>query len=161
VRIAAPGGSREADLEELFRAPGRLGLEAGELLAAILLPPPPPRSAAHYLRFTPRREMDIAVAGAGAWLHLDVGGAIAAARIVLAAVAPTPMRAGAAELRLIGERPTPTLFQEAARLAARDARPISDTRGSAGYRRELVAVLTARALAGCANRLAGAQCAFF
>jgi CO/xanthine dehydrogenase FAD-binding subunit len=160
VRIAAPGGSREADLEGLFRAPGRLGLDAGELLAAILLPPPPPRSAAHYLRFTPRREMDIAVAGAGAWLRLDDGGAITAARIVLAAVAPTPMRAGAAELRLIGERPTPALFQEAARLAARDARPISDTRGSADYRRELVAVLTARALAGCAHRLQGAQCAF-
>jgi carbon-monoxide dehydrogenase medium subunit len=159
ARIAGECGSREVDLEGLFRAPGRLDLDARELLVAILLPVPPPSSAAHYLRFTPRREMDIAIAGAGAWLRLDEGGTIAAARIVLAAVAPTPMRAGSAEQRLMGERPKPALFKEAGRLAAAEARPISDTRGSADYRRHLVAVLTARALAGCAGRIAGGPCA--
>ena len=112
-----------------------------------------PRSAAKYLRFTPRREMDIAIAGAGAWIRLDAQGAIADARIVLASVAPTPIRAPSAERRLIGERPTRALLEEAGRLAAGDARPISDTRGSADYRRSLVAVLTARALADCCRQL--------
>ena len=53
----------------------------------------------------------------------------------------------------MGERPSAALFEEAGRLAAQEARPISDTRGSADFRRTLVAVLTARALADCARQL--------
>ena len=145
--IAGPNGRRDVALSELLRGPGRTTLVPGELLIAIVLPPPSPRSAAAYLRFTPRREMDIAIAGAAAWIALDRDGAIAAARIVLASVAPTAIRAASAEAKLIGEKPTPALLAEAGRLAAKDARPISDTRGSADYRRTLVSVLTARALA--------------
>lgn len=147
--VAGRSGRREVDLSELLRGPGRTSLEPGELLVAIVLPPPAPRSAASYLRFTPRREMDIAIAGAAAWIDLDARGAIAAACIVLASVAPTAIRAPSAEAKLIGERPTPALLAEAGRLAAQDARPISDTRGSADYRRTLVCVLTARALTEC------------
>ena len=97
--------------------------------------------------------MDIAVAGAGAWLRLGEDGSIAEARLSLASVAPTPIRAPTAERKLVGERPSGVLFEEAGRLATQDARPISDTRGSAGYRATLVAVLVARALADCGCRL--------
>ena len=103
--------------------------------------------------FSRRGAMDIAVAGCGAWLRLGEDGAIAEARLVLASVAPTPIRAPAAERKLLGERPGAALFEEAGRLAVQDARPISDTRGSAEFRRTLVAVLTARALADCARQL--------
>jgi xanthine dehydrogenase FAD-binding subunit len=151
--IAGRSGRREVAVEAMFRGPGQTALEAGEILVSILLPPPQPRSAAKYLRFTPRREMDIAVAGAGTWIGLDAHGAVAAARVVLASVAPTPIRALSAEQKLIGEKPTRALLEEAGRLAAGDARPISDTRGSADYRRSLVAVLTARALADCCRSL--------
>src|SRR6185503_18994493 len=98
-------------------------------------------------------EMDIAVAGCGAWLQLGADGAIAEARLVLASVAPTPIRAPSAESKLMGERPGAALFEEAGRLAAQDARPISDTRGSAAYRTTLVAVLMTRVLADCGRRL--------
>ena len=151
--IAGPSGRRDMPLEEIFTGPGRTRLAEGELLVAIRLPPAPRRSAAAYLRFTPRREMDIAVAGSGVWLRLGEDGAIAEARVVLASVAPTPVRAPTAERRLMGERPGRAVFEEAGRLAVQDARPISDTRGSADYRRTLVAVLTARALADCASQL--------
>jgi carbon-monoxide dehydrogenase medium subunit len=151
--VAAATGRREVALHEIFRGPGKTSLDPGELLVSILLPQPAPRSAAKYLRFTPRREMDIAVAGAGTWLRLDTDGVIGEARIVLASVGPTPLRAPSAEHRLAGERPTPALLEEAGRLAATDARPISDTRGSADYRRSLVAVLTARALGDCCRQL--------
>jgi len=155
--IAGAKGRREVALSELLHGPGRTTLEPGELLVAIVLPPPVPRSAATYLRFTPRREMDIAIAGAAAWIALDGHGAVASARVVLASVAPTAIRAPSAEARLIGERPTPALLSEAGRLAAEEARPISDTRGSADYRRTLVSVLTARALAeGCTQIHSGA-----
>jgi CO/xanthine dehydrogenase FAD-binding subunit len=153
--IAGHNGTREVAVEQIFSGPGQTTLEPGEILVSILLPAPVPRSAAKYLRFTPRREMDIAIAGVGAWIGLGPDGAIAAARVVLASVAPTPVRAASAEQRLIGERPTRALLEEAGRLAAGDARPISDTRGSADYRRSLVAVLTARALADCCGQLEG------
>jgi CO/xanthine dehydrogenase FAD-binding subunit len=157
VGIAGPSGQREEPLEVFILAPGRTTLAAGELLVSIVLPPVVAGSAATYLRFTPRREMDIAIAGAAAWLHLDASGAIAGARIVLASVGPTPVRAASAERHLLGERPSHALFVSAGRLAAGDARPISDTRGSADYRRSLVAVLTARALEGCRTALRNGQ----
>ena len=99
--IAGPTGRRELPSQEMFRGPGKTSLDARRDPRPILLPPSQPRSAAKYLRFTPRREMDIAIAGAGAWLRLDADGAIAEARIVLASVGPTPIRApvGRAEAR--------------------------------------------------------------
>jgi carbon-monoxide dehydrogenase medium subunit len=151
--IAGPDGTREMPVEAIFAGPGRTMLAAGELLIAIRLPQVVPNSAGAYRRFTPRREMDIAVAGAGAWLRLGVDGTIAEARLALASVAPTPIRALSAERKLVGARPSGALFEETGRLAAQDARPISDTRGSAAYRGTLVAVLMARALADCGRRL--------
>jgi carbon-monoxide dehydrogenase medium subunit len=151
--IAGPAGTREVAVEAIFAGPGRTILEAGEIMVAIRLPPVLPGAAGAYRRFTPRREMDIAVAGAGAWLRLCADGTIAEARLALASVAPTPIRAPSAERKLVGERPSGALFEEAGRLAAQDAHPISDMRGSAGYRGTLVAVLMARALADCGRRL--------
>ena len=151
--IAGPDGTRKMPVEAIFVGPGRTTLAAGELLVAIHLPPVAPRAAGAYRRFTPRREMDIAVAGVGAWVRLGDDGAIAEARLALASVAPTPIRAPLAEEKLVGERPSDALFEEVGRLAAQDARPISDTRGSAAYRGTLVAVLMARTLADCGCRL--------
>jgi len=151
--IAGPEGTREMPVEAMFAGPGRTTLAPGELVVAIRLPPVEPRAAGAYLRFTPRREMDIAIAGAAAWVRLSQDGTIAQARLALASVAPTPIRAPTAEKMLLGERPGAALFEEAGRRAAQDARPISDTRGSAGYRGTLAAVLMARALADCGRRL--------
>jgi carbon-monoxide dehydrogenase medium subunit len=151
--IAGADGTREMPVEAIFAGPGRTTLAPGELLLAIRLPPPAPRAAAAYLRFTPRREMDIAIAGAAAWIRIGQDGLIAEARVALASVAPTPIRAPGAERALLGARPSDALFEQAGQFAAQDARPISDTRGSADYRTTLVAVLTARALAACSRRL--------
>src|SRR5262245_32506921 len=153
VRIAGPTGYREVPLEGFIRGPGETSLAPGDFMASVVLPPVQLGSAATYLRFTPRREMDIAIAGAAAWVRLDAARRIAEARIVLASVGPTPIRATSAEQHLIGEHPVSALFGSAGRLAADDASPISDTRGSADYRRSLVAVLTARALVECCAAL--------
>jgi xanthine dehydrogenase FAD-binding subunit len=153
AQIASSRGEREILVECLFAGPGRTILEPGEILTGLRLPAPPPRSAAAYLRFTPRREMDIAIAGVGAWVQLDASRKIVAARIALASVAPTPMRALSAERILTGHAPASALLITAGTAAAGDARPISDTRGSADYRRHLVAVLTRRALTACLNQL--------
>lgn len=153
AEIAGPKGRREEPVEALFAGPGRNTLAPDEILISILLPPVKLRSASCYLRFTPRREMDIAIAGAGVAIALNANGTIEDARITLAAVAPVPLRSPMAEKALKGEKPSPALFTNAGRIAAREAKPIGDTRGSADYRRELVAVLTQRALMACTHDL--------
>jgi carbon-monoxide dehydrogenase medium subunit len=143
--IAGPGGRRTMPLEKVFLGPRRTALEPGELLVEVRLPAPPPHTGSHYLRHTPRMEMDIAVAGSGAVVALD-GDRITDARICLASVAPVPLRAPSAEAVLRGAPITDETIARAGAAAARDCTPISDVRGSADYRRHLVAVLTERAL---------------
>jgi CO/xanthine dehydrogenase FAD-binding subunit len=121
-------------------------LGPGELLVALLVPDPGPRSGGTYVRHTPRRELDIAVVGVAAQVTLGGGGVCAKARVALASVAPTPVRATAAEQSLEGQPMTPEAIARAADLAVQAARPISDQRGSADFRRHLVRVLTRRTL---------------
>ena len=144
-RIVGPAGTREVAVEDFCTAPGRTVLGAGELLVSIHLPPPAPDSGARYLRFIPRNEMDIAVAGAGVQVVMDNGN-FRSVRIALAAVAPTPLFVREAGDALAGKAANTASLAEAAELASRAARPISDMRGTAEYRRHLCAVLTRRAL---------------
>ena len=97
--------------------------------------------------------MDIAVAGAGAWVALAPGGnLISNARVALSAVAPTPLEVPGAAAVLVDQAPDDTLYAQAAALAAEAATPIDDTRGTAAQRRHLVAVLVKRALRGAVER---------
>ncbi|HEU0293302.1 MAG TPA: xanthine dehydrogenase family protein subunit M [Anaerolineales bacterium] len=145
--IAGPSGMRTLPVEQFCVAPGKNALEAGELLVAVSVPPPAPNFGAHYLRFIPRNEMDIAVVGAGASVVLDESKQrILSARIALGAVAPTPLFVEEAGAALEGKEITQENIQEAAKIAQAAARPISDLRGTAEHRKHLCAVLTRRAL---------------
>ena len=98
--------------------------------------------------------MDIAVAGVGSLLEIDpVSGIVKKARIALASVAPTPVRAYAAEQFLEGALIDNSSIGKASDLAVDAAVPITDVRGSAEYRKELVKVLTKRTLNICLERL--------
>jgi CO/xanthine dehydrogenase FAD-binding subunit len=152
--IAGPKGQRRVPLGAFFTGVRRTVLGPDELLLEIVVPAPGPRSGGHYLRHTPRRELDIAVVGVASQLTLS-DGVCARARIALAAVAPTPLRATAAEQALEGQPLTASLIERAAALAVDAARPISDQRGSAEYRRHLVRVLTRRTLTAALARAAG------
>jgi aerobic carbon-monoxide dehydrogenase medium subunit len=143
--IAGPTGTRRVPLASFFLGVRRTVLEPGELLVEIAVPDPGPRSGGNYRRHTPRRELDIAVVGVASQLTLAQG-VCTKARIALAAVAPTPVRAAAAERLLEGQPVTPELIERAAAVAVEAARPISDQRGSGDFRRHLVQVLTRRTL---------------
>ncbi len=143
--IAGGKGKRQVPLATFFQGVRRTVLAPDELLLELVVPAPGPRSGGNYLRHTPRRELDIAVVGVASQLTLS-NGVCAKARIALAAVAPTPVRATAAEQALEGQPVTPALIAEAAELAVEAAQPISDQRGSAEFRRHLVRVLTRRTL---------------
>ena len=143
--IAGPKGERRVPLSAFFTGVRRTVLGPDELLVEIVAPAPGPRSGGCYIRHTPRRELDIAVVGVASQITLS-NGACSKARIALAAVAPTPVRSEAAEAALEGRPLTPQLIEHAAELAAEGAKPISDQRGSADFRRHLVRVLTRRTL---------------
>ncbi|MCY3767616.1 MAG: xanthine dehydrogenase family protein subunit M [Gemmatimonadetes bacterium] len=145
VKIAGPKGRRTMLVENFMAGPGRTTLGTGEFVVGIHVPVPPPRTGSAYVRHTPRGAMDIAMVGVGAAVTLAPRTRdCQEARIVLGAVAPTPLRAKAAERMLKGQRLTGALIERAAKTAAEEARPISDVRGSADFRREMVRVLTGR-----------------
>jgi CO/xanthine dehydrogenase FAD-binding subunit len=150
--IAGPRGRRrQVPIASFFTGVRRTVLKPNELLVEFVVPSPGPRSGGQYLRHTPRRELDIAVVGVASQVTLT-DGVCSKARIALAAVAPIPVRATAAEQSLEGQRLTPSLIEQAAALAVEAARPISDQRGSAEYRLHLVRVLTRRTLTGALAR---------
>lgn len=154
--LAGPQGRRTVRAAEFCTAPGRNVLARGEILVAIEFPPPRPQASAAYLRFIPRNEMDIAVVGAASWVQLSAkGDTIEAARVALAAVAPTPLAATSVDTFLAGKPATSETFAEAGRLATQVAKPINDKRGTAEYRKHLAGVLTARTLAIAVDRARG------
>jgi aerobic carbon-monoxide dehydrogenase medium subunit len=152
--IAGPKGERRIPIADFFTGVRRTVLAPDELLLELVVPAPGARSGGQYLRHTPRRELDIAVVGVASQLTLS-DGVCSKARIALAAVAPVPLRARAAEQALEGKPVTAEAIERAAELAVGVAKPISDQRGSADYRRHLVRVLTRRTLRTALTRAGG------
>ena len=151
VILARVGGVRRLPLEEFFVGPGATSIVQGEILTAIRVPVPPPRSGASYQHISARGKVDISAVGIGATATLK-GQVCEDVRIVMGAVGPTPMRAFQAEKLLIGKRLTRQQMEKAGQRASVEAKPIDDVRASADYRREMVAVLTRRALAEAQGR---------
>lgn len=152
--IAGSNGRREIAAEDFFVGPGQTVLGKDELLVQISIPTPPSSSGAAYLRFIPREEMDIAIVGVGTFVQLNADRTrCEQARLTLAAVAPTPIRAREAEAFLVGELLDEATISQAGELAAKAAKPISDVRSSAAYRVEMVKVLTRRTLQKALERI--------
>ena len=149
-------GERRVAVADLASGPGRTVAGASELLTAVRIPRPAPRSGSAYIRLEYRRAMEVAVVGAAALVNLAPDGTtIADARIALTAVAPTIVRAPDAEAALRQNPVGWPAFRAAGDAAAAAARPIDDIRASADYRRAMLAVVVARAVAVAAERAAG------
>jgi CO/xanthine dehydrogenase FAD-binding subunit len=152
-------GPREIAVADLATGPGVTVARTDELLTHVRVPPLPAGSGSAYVRLEYRAAMEIAVVGATAVVVLrgQTEGAtgIREARIALTAVAPTIIRASAAEALLVGRAADGAAFREAGDAAARDASPISDVRASVEYRRAMIQVVVARALGAAARRAAG------
>lgn len=142
LHVAAPGGRRSIPVAALFLGPGQTALVPGDLVTEIVLPGASAGFRGSYPRLSRRKGMDLATVGV---LVGRRDGSPAAWRVALAAVAPTPLRVRAAEEVL--EARGAAAAAEAAELAVAACRPITDLRGSAEYRREMVGVLVRRAVA--------------
>ena len=152
VDIASADGERTVPINELFTGPGQTVLTPGEIITRFRLPSP--ASGSHYIKHKIREVMDLAFIGVAASINLD-NGTITDARIGLAAVAPTPIRATEAENLLNGNAPTAELVEQAGAAAAAASSPISDLRCSAEHRKEMVDVLTRRTIQQALERARG------
>jgi carbon-monoxide dehydrogenase medium subunit len=142
--IVGPAGERSVSVEDFFTGPGCTVLGPDELVAELLIPEPPAGSGGVYEKYSLRR-MDVAMVGVAALVVPD-GEACGDIRIVLSAVAPTPIRATKAESVLRSHVPAEALVAGAARTAAEESWPITDIRGTAQSRKHIVEVLTSQVI---------------
>ncbi len=155
--IAGPAGEKTVSAEDFITGVATNCLGKGELLRRIQIPLPASGTSDAYLRFIPRTEMDIAVAGAAVSLTLDDAGVCTAARVAIGAVAPTALLVPEASAALIGTTIDDGALEAAANAASDAARPITDRRGTAEYRRHVVGVLTRRAASIAVERVKGSR----
>jgi carbon-monoxide dehydrogenase medium subunit len=150
AKIVDADGERIVALEEFFRGPGQSIMSPEEILTEITIPKTSPQLVGEYIKFSPRDMMDLAYVGVAVAYDMAADKRCSGVRIVLGAVAPTPIRTRNAEALLEGQLLTEELAAKVSAEAARESKPISDVRSSADYRRAMVEAMTKRALLNAA-----------
>jgi len=148
--VANGSGERKIAIEDFFKGPGQCALNQDEILTEVTIPKTAANLVGEYIKFSPREMMDLAYVGVAVVYNLADDKKCTGVRIVLGAVAPTPIRAKRAEAALEGQILTEALAEKVGQLAAEEAKPISDVRSSADYRRAMVGTMTKRALLNAA-----------
>jgi len=151
VHLTGLSGERTCPVESLFAGPSACTLGPAEIVTRITIPAPKGKGV--YLKLMRRRALDLALVGVGAYVSLGSKKVCDDVRIALGAVAPTPIRAAAAEGVLRGKVLTEVLAFEAGKVAGTECSPITDIRATQSYRRSMVEVLTKRALLQTLDRL--------
>ena len=154
VVAIGPSGEREIRVENFFPGLFTTALQPDEILKEIRIPIPPPSSGGAYLKLE-RKVGDYATAAVAVQITLDGSGACSMAGIGLTNVGFTPLKASKAEAFLKGKALDQTTITQASELAGSESQPMDDIRGSADYKRDLVRVLTARALNRAVSRAKG------
>jgi CO/xanthine dehydrogenase FAD-binding subunit len=151
ARIVSTTGERNLPLEGFFRGPGETVMDQDEILTEITIPKTSPQLVGEYVKFSPRDMMDLAYVGVAVSYNLaEKDKRCDGVRIVLGAVAPTPIRARNAERMLEGQILTEERAARIGEEAAKESKPISDVRSSADYRRAMVGIMTKRAILNAA-----------
>lgn len=155
VEIIGTEGKRTIPVGDVPAGPGKTTLKPGEVISAVLLPPRGDNGGDAYLRFIPRTEMDIAVAGCAVNLRLD-GEVITEARVALGAVAPTVLLVPEAAAAIEGTTLDDAALTALAEAASAACNPIDDKRGTKAFRIEVAGVLAKRAARIAYTRAKGA-----
>jgi carbon-monoxide dehydrogenase medium subunit len=154
VRLVGPGGERWLPVADLFVDELTTAIQPAELLVEIRIPDPGSTSRVTYRKLVGQTQDDYGVVNVAARIDLE-GETCRDARIVLGAVASTPIRVPEAEALLRDARPSADLIDQAADLARAAADPVDDLRGSAAYKADMIVVEVRRALTALAGDLAG------
>ena len=144
--IIGPSGSRKVPVQEFYVGPSQTVLQQGELLTAIEMDLPPLNSKGVFYKHGKRKSHEIALVNVAVLLTPQPGTKQIRARIAVGAVASTPLRIKDAEDSLTDSLATLSAFEQAAELAKQAVKPIDDVRSTASYRKQMVGVLTRRAL---------------
>ncbi|MBA4416770.1 MAG: hypothetical protein C0392_02495 [Syntrophus sp. (in: bacteria)] len=180
VLIAGPDKEREIALDDFFLGPNRTALEKGEMVKGFHMPPFNENTGSTYIKHTRRAAMDLPILGIAARVTIKIGGSQIGCkdafctidtisnilkhlegedlvcedvRIAMGVVSPKPIRAKKAEAALLGKVVSEKLFEEIAEIAASEAQPRDSIRGEAWYRRDMIKVLTKRALLKSIDRV--------
>ena len=156
IVATGPRGERQIPIASFFTGPFATALEPGEILVEIRVPAPAARSGGAYVKME-RKVGDFATAAVAAQLTLAADGTCQQVGIGLTNVGLTPIKATRAEAALQGQRPDDAAIGRAAKLAAEASQPAEDLRGSVEYKRDLVRVLTGRALRRAVQRAGEAR----
>jgi len=156
VVAVGPRGERRIPIGSFFTGPFSTALAGDEIVTEVRVPVPGPRSGGAYVKLE-RKVGDFATAAVAIQLGLGAGGACERAGIGLTNVGDTPIKATAAEAALAGHALDDATIRRAAQLAADASRPSADLRGSAEYKKDLVRVLTARAIRKALERAGGGR----
>jgi CO/xanthine dehydrogenase FAD-binding subunit len=147
VKLKSNTAEREVPIIDFFRGPGDTLIEPNELMVSINIETPPPWSGGHYIKLGARKTLEISMVNVATMITLQSpDGPILDARIALGAVAPTPVRAFAAEELLVGQQPSEELFRKAGEVGVGMCSPITDHRGTMEYRCMMIEVLTRKSL---------------
>jgi carbon-monoxide dehydrogenase medium subunit len=147
LRIVSSEGEQVAYLDQFFLGPNHTILSKGDVLTEITVPAEMDKFRGVYMKFAPRKGMDIGIVNVAIVADPDLDkNLLRNINIALGAVAPTPIRAREAEEIISGNTVTPDLIERAAEAASNATRPISDFRASASYRKEVVKVLVRRGI---------------
>jgi aerobic carbon-monoxide dehydrogenase medium subunit len=151
-KVAGPSKERVIDAKHFFKDVFSTSLRKSEILTEVRVLVPPPRSGGAYVKLE-RGSSDLAIVGVAAIMTLDSAGVCEDARLGLAGVGSTPIRATKAEDVLKGQEPSDDLVAEAGEKAGEMSNPSSDIRGSAEYKREMVKVHVRRAIRQSLGRI--------
>ncbi|MBL8916026.1 MAG: xanthine dehydrogenase small subunit [Archangium sp.] len=132
--IAGRAGERRMPLEQFFVGYRKTALGPKEILAAVEVPAVPESARAISYKVSKRRELDISTVSAALYVDTDAKGVVTVARLAFGGMAATPKRASGAEKALVGQPWNEANVAAAAKLIGSDFTPMSDHRGSAGYR---------------------------
>ena len=154
VKLTGSKGERTVLVEEFFKGPGESVLEHDEILTEILIPSPPENSGGSYFKLMRRNALDLAIVSVAAFLIMDGNKRLCNnACIALGTAATKPIRAFKAEKVVMKKEIDEDLAAGAGKAAAQEARPRSSIRASESYRREMVGVLTKRAIMEAYKRI--------
>ncbi len=146
VRVIGRAETREIPLSEFFLGFYTTSLIQDEVLSEVVVPSLPDSARATYLKFTSRSEEDRPCVGVAAVADCDASGVCRELRVAVGAAVETPQRLAEAEAMARGQKLTDDLVAAIADSYARSLDPLSDVRGSAWYRREMIRVFVRRAL---------------
>jgi len=146
LQVFGPQGFREEPLDGFFKSPGKTKLQPGDIAVSISFPVPHPDHACRYLKLGRNKLGDLAIVGVTVMAVPARTPSGYHFGIILASVAPVPLRAAAAEDILAGKKIDEAVIAEAAQAAMDGCKPINDTRGGAAYRKQMVRNLTRNGL---------------